>query len=307
MVDGIVMTRASQKEAERRTLRAALAALGLHADREPIGGETPDFMVPVSGRTIGVEITMYRSGDVIEDGTGRRQVENEWELLKAAADGYREAHPEFRDINVGLMFAAPVPPRRQHTEFIAEIVAFASEHADKLSSEDLTFWPPSFTSPLMRQFLRTLYLRHDQYAEWYSSVAFGYVARPGQIIADIVAEKSSKKFRPADEQWLVIQCGARISEMVLDLTSINDFASVPSLAGSAFSRVILLGNTGAYEWQRASGWRRLTGQGSAKAGSNFDELKSVLNDPEWLADPDGKASKVAEETLREIRRTRDAP
>jgi hypothetical protein len=87
------MTRANQKEAERRTLNAALAALGLQVDREPAEGETPDFMVPVSGRTIGVEITMYRSGDVIEGGTGRRQVENEWELLKAAADGYCEPTP----------------------------------------------------------------------------------------------------------------------------------------------------------------------------------------------------------------------
>ncbi len=298
------MTRANQKEAERRTLNAALAALGLQAEREPADGETPDFMVPVLGRTIGVEITMYRSRDVIEGGTGRRQVENEWELLKAAVDGYREANPEFRNVSVGLMFAGPVPPKRQHAEFIAEIAAFASKYARELSSEDLTFWPQSFTSPLMRQFLRTLFLRHDQYAEWYSSVAFGYVARPGQIIADIVAEKSGKSFRPADEQWLVIQCGARISEMVLDLTGVSDFASVPCLDGTVFSRVIVLANTGVYEWQRTSGWRQLT-RHTAKPESAFDHLKSVLNDPEWLADPDGKASKVAEETLREMRQNRN--
>jgi len=75
------MTRPNQKEGERRTLNAALAALDLQADREPADGETPDFIVSVAGRTIGVEVTMYRSGDVIEGGTGRRQVENEWELL----------------------------------------------------------------------------------------------------------------------------------------------------------------------------------------------------------------------------------
>lgn len=301
------MTRANQKNDERRTLNAALAALGLQPDREPAQGETPDFMVPVSGNTIGVEITMYRSGDVIEGGIGRRQDENEWELLKAAADGYRKAHPEFRDISVGLMFTGLAPPKRQHADFIAEIVAFANAQAGKLSSETLTFWPQHFSSPLMRQFLRTLFLRHDRSAEWYSSVAFGYVARPGQIIADIVADKSGKKFRAADEQWLVIQCGARISEMVLDLTGVSDFTSVPSLDGSAFSRVIVLANTGAYEWQRASGWRQLTGRSPEQAGSNFDELKSVLNDPEWLANPDGKATKVAEEMLREMRQTRDVP
>jgi hypothetical protein len=205
------------------------------------------------------------------------------------------------------MFAGLVPPKRQHAEFIAEIAAFANEQARKLSSENLTFWPQSFSSPLMRQFLRALFLRRDQYAEWYSSVAFGYVARPGEIVADIVANKSGKKFRAADEQWLVIQCGARISEMVLDLTGVSDFTSVPSLDGSAFSRVIVLANTGAYEWQRTSGWRQLTGQSPKITGSNFDKLKSVLNDPEWLSDPDGKATKVTEEALRAMRQTRDDP
>ena len=300
------MTRPNQKEGERRTLNAALAALDLQADREPADGETPDFIVSVAGRTIGVEVTMYRSGDVIEGGTGRRQVENEWELLKAAADGYREANPEFRNISVGLMFAGPVPPKRRHAEFIAEIAAFVSEQASELSLESQTFWPQSFTSPLMRQFLRTLFLRHDQYAEWYSSVAVGYVARPGQIIADIVAEKSGKKFHPADEQWLVIQCGTRISETVLDLTGVGDFTSVPSLDGSPFSRVIVLANTGSYEWQRTSGWRQLIGQNTTNPGPTFAKLKSVLDDPEWLANPDDKASEVAEETLREIRQTRGA-
>ena len=75
---------------------------------------------------------MYRSGDVIENGTGRRQVENEWELLKGAANGFREANPKFRDVGVGLMFAGPVPPERQHAEFIAEIAAFTGEHAAEL-------------------------------------------------------------------------------------------------------------------------------------------------------------------------------
>ncbi|MDR3489041.1 MAG: hypothetical protein P4M05_29585 [Bradyrhizobium sp.] len=136
-----------------------------------------------------------------------------------------------------------MPPKRRHAEFIAEIAAFASEQASELSSERQTFWPQSFTSPLMRQFLRTLFLRHDQYTEWYSSVAFGYVARPGQLIADSGAEKSGKKFHPTDEQWLVIQCGTRISEMVLDLAGVSDLISVPSLDGSAFSRVIFLANS----------------------------------------------------------------
>jgi hypothetical protein len=211
----ITMTRASQKESERRTLDAVLSALGVRADQEPDGGETPDFTLLLSGRAIGVAITMYRSGAAVEDGTGRRLAENEWELLKTASDRFRNEHPELRDINVGLMFTASVPPRKQHAEFIAEIAAFVRDHAGELSSQDLTFWPPSFTAPL--------------------------------TIADIVAEKSGKRFRPADEIWLVIQCGTRISEMMLDLTGVDDFGSVPSLEPYIFSRVFVLAWTGAYE------------------------------------------------------------
>jgi hypothetical protein len=127
------MTRPNQKESERRTLDAVLAALGVHPDHEPEDGETPDFTIVLRGRTIGVEITMYRSVDTIDDGTGRRQIENEWELLKGASDRFRSDHPELHDINVGLMFRGPVPPRRQHPAFIDEIAAFIRAHAKELS------------------------------------------------------------------------------------------------------------------------------------------------------------------------------
>jgi hypothetical protein len=40
----------------------------------------------IAGARIGVEITMYQSGATVEDGRGRRQVESEWDRLKAAAD-----------------------------------------------------------------------------------------------------------------------------------------------------------------------------------------------------------------------------
>jgi hypothetical protein len=87
------MTRPNLKESERRTLDAVLAALGARPDREPEGGETPDFTLVMSGKMIGVEITTYRSGDTVEGGTGRRLVENEWELLKAASDRFRKREP----------------------------------------------------------------------------------------------------------------------------------------------------------------------------------------------------------------------
>jgi hypothetical protein len=301
----IRMTRPRQKESERETLDRVLDGLGVRPDQQPIDGETPDFMLLLSGRTIGVEITMYRSGDTVDDGMCRRQVENEWEFLKIATDRFLDQNLQFRDINVGLMFAASVPPRKQHPEFIGEIAGFIRDHADALSSQDQTFWPQQFTTPLMGRFLQSLHLRKGKAAEWHSNLVAGYVARPNRTIGDIVAEKSRKRFRPADELWLVIQCGTRVSEMMIDLTGVEDFASVLSLAPYVFERVFVLAWTGAYEWRRGARWRQLTRESAERRKSSFDELKGVLNDREWLDDPDAKAMQVAERTLREMRHKRD--
>jgi hypothetical protein len=298
------MTRVAQKQSERRTLDAILAALGLCLDHEPEAGEAPDFTMRVERRLIGVEITLYRSGAMVDDGTERRPVENEWERLKVAADAFRSQRRELRDINVGLMFNGAVPPRRQHIAFMEEIASFARSRAPDLTARDLECWPPSFPTPLMQTYLRTLYLRKGPFAEWYSNLADGYVARPDRTIAEIVAEKSAKRYRPVEELWLAIQCGTRISEMMLDIMGVEDFAAVPSLEWSAFSRVFVLAYTGAYEWRKAAGWRKLTGTSLTGQGASFDELKNVLSDPEWLDDPDGKAVQVAMECLREIREGR---
>jgi len=157
------MTRPDQKRSERETLHAVLAALGLHPDEEPEEGEAPDFTMPIAGRWIGVEMTMYQSGATVEDGRGRRQVESEWDRLKAAGDAFRRDRPDLADVNVGLMFRASVPPPRQHAAFLEEIAAFVRGHASKLNDKDLECWPLSFSTPLMQTYLRTLYLRKDRY------------------------------------------------------------------------------------------------------------------------------------------------
>jgi hypothetical protein len=295
------MTTSDQKRAERQTLDLVLAAVGMRPDREPEQGEAPDFTALISGRAIGIEITMYRSGATVEGGHVRRAVETEWDILKRASDDMRRARPEMRDISVGLMFKGAIPPRKQHEAFIQEIIAFVRERDSELTRRSADYWPQTFSAPLMRDHLRTVYLRRDQYAEWYSDITAGYVSRPDASIAAIVAEKSLKEYRPCDELWLAIQCSTRISELVLELDGVADFAGVPSLDPFIFERVFFLAYMGAYEWQRGSGWRRFTGESRAAHGPSFDELKAILADPEWVADPDGKATKVAMDTLREIR------
>jgi hypothetical protein len=84
-------------------------------------------------------------------------------------------------------------------------------------------------------YLRTLCLRRDRFAVWHSNLAGGFIARPDFTITDIVAEKSRKQYRQADELWLAIQCSTRISEMVSDILGVEDFDAVPSLEAYLFS------------------------------------------------------------------------
>jgi hypothetical protein len=137
----------------------------------------------------------------------------------------------------------------------------------------------------MRKYLRTLYIRKDRFAEWYSNLMGGYVAKPDATIDAIVAKKSGKRFRPADELWLAIQCASRISEMMLDIMGVEDFASVPSPEPCVFSRVLVLAYTGAYEWSRGRGWRRLTGENIDASGPSFDDPKDFSMIPNGLLTP----------------------
>jgi len=124
------MTRPAQKESERRILDELLTAIGITPNDYDIRpGERPDFMLTVSGRTVGVEVTMYQSGTTIGAGAGQRPVEAEWEFLRQASRTFQSAHANISDINVGLMFYGVVPVRRQHQEFIKEVADFIRGHA----------------------------------------------------------------------------------------------------------------------------------------------------------------------------------
>ncbi|MGD0076966.1 MAG: hypothetical protein ABSD31_21970, partial [Candidatus Binataceae bacterium] len=168
--------------------------------------------------------------------------------------------PELHDINVGLMFSGPVPPRQLHADFVKEVADFIAVHRHELRSEDVDYWPPTISTPLMVEYLQVLYLRVDRYAVWHSNLTAGFVATPAtSTVADIVADKSARNFRPADELWLAIQCSTRISETLLPIGS-DDFAMVPALDGFRFSQVFVLTFLGVYQWKAGEGWRKLTGE-----------------------------------------------
>jgi hypothetical protein len=145
------MTRIAKKAEERAVLNLVLAGLGVRADREPeLSGETPDFIVTIGGRRIGVEITGYDSGEVIEGRHGRRQVESEWDKLKRASEAFRNEATDIKDINAIFYFGGVVPPERQHIAFVNEVAAFIRAHQHELTTVDTDYDQQHFSTPLMR-------------------------------------------------------------------------------------------------------------------------------------------------------------
>jgi hypothetical protein len=254
------MTTVDKKISERRTLDAVFGALGMRPDNEPEVGEAPDFMIKVSGCRIGFEVTMYQSGSTVEGSdANRRRAEAESEKLLVAANEYRSTNADIRDINVILTFSGDLPPRRQQNDFVAEIAKFIREHRSELGSADKDYMSWEFSSRLMRDHLRALHLRVCPYAVWYSSLAGGFVGMPDSLIYQIVAAKSQKQYREADELWLAIQSSTKISELLLTLDGVADFERVPSLDGFRFSQVFVLAYDGIYRWKRGEGWCRPDG------------------------------------------------
>jgi hypothetical protein len=298
------MTRPDQKAAERHTLAALLSALALKTD-DPREGETPDFELLIDGRTIGVEMTMFQSGTIVGAGLSPRQVESAWEQLEKASRAFRADNPDIGDVNVGLMFKAVAPGRQEQPACLAEVAAFIRARAGILTEANQAFWAWQFTSPLMGKYLQTLHLRRSEFAEWYSNVAAGWVGRPDDTLTKIVREKAAKRYRPTDELWLAIQCSHRISETLLAINGAADFDSVPELAvalqESPFERTFVLTFTRCFQWTRTSGWQAITAQPPKDDGMSLDQLKGLLSDPEWLADPHAKAEKVARRVLEELR------
>ena len=129
------MTRKIQRNAERAALDRILAALALTPDSEPEAGEAPDFIIQLRGQSIGVEITLYSSGEIIDGTVNRRAGKSGWDLLKAAAQEFWSQHDDLRAVNVGVTFKGRVPRPRDYRAFIEEVAAFVRQHSGELQQK----------------------------------------------------------------------------------------------------------------------------------------------------------------------------
>jgi hypothetical protein len=247
------MTRSTQKQNERKILSELLSAIHLQPDGEPVDGEKPDFVIRTSGTTVGIELTTYQSGRTVA-GVPKRAVEAAWDDLEQASQKFQTENADLHGVYILFRFGGMVPPRHEHAKFFDEIREFVQSIDQDIGIEFVEFWRPSFASPLMKQYLQAIVLRRSERSEWDSNLTAGFVDPPADIIAKIVADKSAKTYRPADEFWLVIADSGQPSEMILPIAGISEFNARlqlrKNLAISPFARVYAFTAMGLFCWDR---------------------------------------------------------
>jgi hypothetical protein len=258
------MTRPTQKQEERHTLLELLYAIHVRLDHSPEPGEAPDFTFGMSGRTIGLEITMYESGEIVA-GTPKRAIEARWEGFEISSQIFQKEYPELHGIYILFRFKDRIPAVREREMFFCEVLQFVRRVEHSVADEYAHFWRHEITLALMSKYLKDIVLRQCGRSESDSNTTAGFIAAPSGSISRTVAEKSKKEYRPADELWLAIQRSHRPSETILagnDVFELNANADLQnSLTVSPFSRVYVFTAMGLFQWDRNIGeWSRLDGE-----------------------------------------------
>jgi len=262
------MTRSTQKNEEMVILRAIQHCSGINQDCCLEEGENPDFMLQIEGRTVGVEVTMFRSGRTVAGfgrrALSRRSVESEWERLEAASKEFRSHNTQVQNVYILFRFRGLVPQQREYQSFFQEILQFICSRPGSVTENFTSFGATDFMSPmspLMSKYLKPsngLTLRKSEEGEWDSNLTAGIVdGFPAQTISKIVVNKAAKIYRKADELWLVIGQSGRPSEMVLPIRGSDELGESlelrESLVLSPFSRVYVLTAMGLIWWSRDKG------------------------------------------------------
>lgn len=155
-------------------------------------------------------------------------------------------------------------------------------------------------------------------AQGYSTYGFWAQSDPAAAMAAItraigvkVDKARQHSFDGCHAVWLLISCGVPVQVGMVSTMAPTPWiepadlnaATQATLAGAKYHRVYLhaiLGMEQAlYAWDPAGGWSRdvLPPDPRTQGPSMFD----VLNDPEWLADPERRFEQEIEQCLREFR------
>lgn len=241
----------NKKEIERFYLDEFFKVLRTTPD-DVQGDESPDFVVKLKGKIIGLEVTEYHSTDKGEKGRPRRLIEETWAELQKEIMGEVRKHRELKQTSGWLGFRKlSLPSKIEYRQFIEELIKIAHEMVRSNREES----KPGPECKMLNKYLRKFYLRKvGFYISWEWSHSAASIGLSEEELLNSVKPKLVN-YRDAsfDELWLLVVSGVRLSQtMPVHLSyKLREFQTLESfLKKSEYDNVYIfqyqLGV--AYEW-----------------------------------------------------------
>ena len=240
-------------------------------------GESPDFVIGFDGKKIGVEVTYFHSSAKGADGRPRRAVEEEWNRLQSQIMSEIDKLPEMNDIFGSLQFhALDVPTRRQHEQFVQELLSLSQ---CMIANGSLEKAPDENNYPLLSRYIKKLTLeRVGCYITWEWNHNAAFVGLDEEELIETITPKIVRtgnylKKDKFDELWLLIVSEHRLSQTIplRLLDKLNSFGTLNNeLQESNFAKVFLYQYQFdiVYEWP---GWKKI---GKEKLIPTIEEFKN---------------------------------
>ena len=99
------------------------------------GNSSPDFVIQVNGRKIGIEETTYHRKLRNDESAPRQTKESAWQKLKGLIEDIRKKHKKLNKIRGIIRFRNfTLPPPKERESFADELVKFAVNKSSELGS-----------------------------------------------------------------------------------------------------------------------------------------------------------------------------
>lgn len=202
-----------KKENERFYLDKFLALLGKVPD-EVKSGESPDFIVILQQKKIGIELTDFHSDSKGEDGRSHRAIEEAWMVLQRTIMEEVEKCNELKETN-GLLFFKKLglPPKSKHREFTDGLIKLSLEMINSGYKEI----KPGGNYPILNKYLKKFCLEKvGCYITWEWNYNVSSVGITEEELINAAKSKIERggiyKEKDIDELWLLIISGYRLSQ-----------------------------------------------------------------------------------------------
>lgn len=167
--------------------------------------ESPDFIIEIDNKRIGVELTKYHWDAQAKKGSPRHATEVEWAVLQAKIkDMVSQCNDLQQTLGYLCLKNCPLPPRKDFPKFVNEIQKFAVE---KLKSGNKEM-RPGRNYPLLTKHAKKLDIKTGVSGQWRigprpSSVAFNENTLLNAIRTKADKAKEYKK-QSCHELWLLV-------------------------------------------------------------------------------------------------------